>query len=347
MSWQRWLVLIFATTSILGSLAWVSRHEILRIRSDLPPFTHSAGHQFDTMVAMMDDTELFTTVQLPGGEGPFPTVLIRSPYTPLNLILRNTLCGRFVRYGYACVLQDTRGQGLSEGDWDPGINDEINDGRDTLVWLADEPFQDGNIAMVGSSYLAWVQYAMLAADVPPALKTIVPAMYTTDIRSAMYQDGMFRHETYTAWASMMRQANSDFSQGGEQYQRAVRYRPHIDVDQEVFGDPMPWYRDMLTAESPRDHFWFKPDTVAIRQTPEQATIPMLMIGGWYDVFFGPQLEDWNRLATRLNSRYIIGPYTHSGTTGELPTPDSDGGRFQWQQMLPWLEHHLKGKPPTL
>jgi hypothetical protein len=72
-----------------------------------------------------------------------------------------------------------------------------------------------------------------------------------------------------------------------------------------------------------------------------------MIGGWYDVFFGPQFEDWQRLASRDHSRYIIGPYTHSGTTGELDTPGAEGGRFQWRQMLPWLEHHLKGKPLTL
>ena len=25
-------------------------------------------------------------------------------------------------------------------------------------------------------------------------------------------------------------------------------------------------------------------------------------------------------------------------------PNADGGRFQWAEMLPWLEHHLKGQP---
>jgi putative CocE/NonD family hydrolase len=27
-------------------------------------------------------------------------------------------------------------------------------------------------------------------------------------------------------------------------------------------------------------------------------------------------------------------------------PDSGGGTFQWDEMLPWLEHHLKGEPLT-
>ncbi len=317
------------------------------MRSGLPAFTHGTGEEFDTMVAMQDGTRLFTTIQLPDGGGPFPAILVRSPYAQVSLILRDTLCGRFVRYGYACVFQDTRGQGGSEGGWNPGGNNEIEDGRDTLHWLAEQSFQDGNIAMVGSSYLASVQFAALAGGAPDELKTIVPAMYTTDNRGVMYQDGMFRHETYTAWASMMRGSGLSLASAGDEYQQAIRYRPHIDVDQAVFGLPMPWYRQMISAESPRSDYWHRPDTVAVRQVLETTHVPMLMIGGWYDVFFGPQFEDWQRLASQPDSRYIIGPYTHSGTTGDLPTPNSEGGRFQWKQMLPWLEHHLKGKPLTL
>ncbi len=38
------------------------------------------------------------------------------------------------------------------------------------------------------------------------------------------------------------------------------------------------------------------------------------------MFFGPQFDDWQRLATRSESRYIIGPWAHSGSTGEYDTP---------------------------
>jgi putative CocE/NonD family hydrolase len=347
MNWKRGLLLSVIVLMVGGAAAYLSRQELLRMSSGLPAFTHGAGEQFDVMVAVQDGTRLFTTVQLPDGDGPFPAVLVRSPYAQVSLLLRDTLCGRFVRYGYACVFQDTRGQGQSEGGWDPGTNVEIGDGRDTLNWLAKQPFQDGNIAMVGSSYLASVQFAALAGGAPPELKTIVPAMYTTDNRGAMYQDGMFRHETYTAWASMMRGSNASIASAGEEYQQAIRHRPHKEVDTAVFGMPMPWYREMLAAESPLDDHWHGEDTIAVRDVPETTTVPMLMIGGWYDVFFGPQFEDWQRLASQASSRYIIGPYTHSGTTGQLPAPDAEGGRFQWRQMLPWLDHHLKGKPLTL
>jgi uncharacterized protein len=174
-------------------------------------------------------------------------------------------------------------------------------------------------------------------------------MFTADIRTVMYQDGMFRHELYTAWASMMRDSmsTSPNPEDGAQYQEAIRYRPHNKIDTEVFGLSMPWYRDMLTAMSPNSDYWQEDSRVTIREVPENMTIPVLMIGGWYDIFLGPQLEDWQRLATQSTSRFIIGPWTHSGTIGEYPMPDSKGGQFQWAEMLPWLEHHLKSEPLTL
>ncbi len=175
---MKWLRLLFGVIAlVLGvtSLAFLGRHQLMRVYGGLPAFTHGAGDGFDLMVAMDDGVRLYTTVKLPSGEGPFPTVLARSPYAAINWIMRDTLCGRFVRYGYACVYQDTRGQGRSEGEWTPAAN-EIADGRDTLAWLIEQDFQDGNIAMVGPSYLASVQFAALVGGAPPELKTKVTSM---------------------------------------------------------------------------------------------------------------------------------------------------------------------------
>lgn len=347
--WVKWPLLIVGVLVAVGLTTYLARHELTRMTAGLPAFTHRAGKSFDVMVTMDDGVQLYTTVQLPSGEGPFPTILARSPYADVSFLMRNLICGRFVRYGYACVLQDVRGQGNSGGDWDPGVNNEIADGSDTLTWLVEQDFQDGNIAMVGSSYLASVQYSALVEGIPKELKTIIPAMYTTDIRDVVFQDGMFRHETYTAWASMMRESMSNTANpdAGAEYQEAILYRPHNQIDTEVYGVPMPWYQEMITVVSPNNEYWQVENRVNIREMPEKITIPVLMIGGWYDVFFGPQFEDWQRLATQSESRYIIGPWTHSGSTGEYDMPDSGGGTFQWDEMLPWLEHHLKGEPLTL
>lgn len=344
MKWLKRGLYVILGLIVLGCVVFFSRHDLLRMRGDMPSFTDSAGVRFSKMVRMSDGIELYTTVQLPRGEGPFPAVLIRSPYAQVRLLMQDLICGFFVRYGYACVYQDTRGQGRSQGEWDPATS-EISDGAETLQWLAKQDFQDGNFAMVGSSYLASVQYAALAGDVPSELKTIVPAMYATDNRTVMYQDGLFRHETYTAWASLMRGPDSSFDNAGEEYQLATRHRPHSQVDAEVFGLSMPWYKDMLEATAPADPFWQAGDRAKLREVPQNTEIPVLMVGGWYDVFFGPQFEDWQRLATKSSSRYIIGPWVHNGEISDLVTEDVGDGRFYWREMLPWLEHHLKGIGP--
>lgn len=324
--------------------AYLGRHELTRINEELPSFTAAAGETQEERIAMQDGVKLFATVMLPKGEGPFPAVLVRNPYARFSTVMRDTLCGRFVRYGYACVLQDVRGQGESEGEWSPMVN-EVRDGRDTINWLVGQSFQDGNIAMVGPSYLASVQYAVAASGLPEEVKTLVPAVYTTDLSNVLYSNGMFRHETFTAWASMMRGTNSDVDDAGGDYQKAIRYLPHNKVDTDVFGLPMPWYQDMIDIERAQKSFFNNPDSLLIAEVPERIEVPILMVSGWYDVFFGGQMADWKKLATRSNSRFVLGPWTHSGGSGEaFEIENADGGLFQWKEMLSWLEHHLKGKP---
>ncbi len=86
--------------------AYLGRHELTRINEELPSFTAAAGETQEERIAMQDGVKLFATVMLPKGEGPFPAVLVRNPYARFSTAMRDTLCGRFVRYGCACVLQD-------------------------------------------------------------------------------------------------------------------------------------------------------------------------------------------------------------------------------------------------
>ena len=336
------VVLLLAVVSAIG--AYFGRHELTRMQENLPPFTSAAGKTEQVWVEMRDGVRLFSSVALPEGEGPFPTVLIRNPYARFATIMRETVCGRMVRYGYACVLQDVRGQGESEGEWSPMVN-EVRDGKDTINWLVKQSFQDGNIAMVGPSYLASVQYAVAASGLPNEVKTLVPAVYTADLSNILYSNGMFRHETFTAWASMMRDPENEVEDAGGDYQKAIRHLPHFEADTAVFGLSMPWYQDMINIERASKAFFNTSDALSIANVPETINVPILMVSGWYDVFFGGQMADWERLATRSSSRFVLGPWTHAGSTGEaFEIKNAQGGLFQWQEMLPWLAHHLKGQP---
>ena len=328
--------------AVVALLLYAMRYEIARMQEGLPGFTHTLGDEYSEMVEMRDGVSLATSIHLPDGEASFPTVLIRSPYARFEAVLRDQVCGRFVRYGYACVFQDTRGQGDSGGVWDPG-NNEIQDGRDTLDWLVRQDFQDGNIGMMGPSYLTLNQYAAAATGLPSQVKTFVPSVFAADMREALYADGMFRHETFTAWASMNRTSNTVFQGTGDEYQAAIRHFPHEEIDTEIFGIEMPWYQRMIDIEQSEDALYGEKMGRLVSETPERLEVPVLMIGGWYDVFIGPQIKDWNRLSTKSGSRFVLGPWTHAGSTGDaFELENAGGGLFQWREMLDWFGHHLKG-----
>ena len=333
---------VAGSSVVVGSLLYAMRYEIARMQEGLPGFTHTLGNEYSEMVKMHDGVSLATSIHLPDGEGSFPTVLIRSPYARFEAVLRDQVCGRFVRYGYACVFQDTRGQGDSGGVWDPG-NNEIQDGRDTLAWLVRQDFQDGNIGMMGPSYLTLNQYAAAATGLPSQVKTFVPSVFAADMREALYADGMFRHETFTAWASMNRTSNTVFQGTGDEYQAAIRHFPHEEIDTEIFGIEMPWYQRIIDIEQSEDALYGEKMGRLVSETPERLEVPVLMIGGWYDVFIGPQIKDWNRLSTKSGSRFVLGPWTHAGSTGDaFELENAGGGLFQWREMLDWFGHHLKG-----
>ncbi len=76
--------------------------------------------------------------------------------------------------GYAVVLQDLRGRGLSEGTGQYYHTANVNEGRDgydTIEWVAAQPWSDGKIGMVGSSHGGIVQN-VAALERPPHLSAL-------------------------------------------------------------------------------------------------------------------------------------------------------------------------------
>ena len=49
----------------------------------------------------------------------------------------------------------------------------MEDGYDTIEWVASEPWCDGNVGMMGGSYVGLTQLHAAVAD-PPSLKAIAP-----------------------------------------------------------------------------------------------------------------------------------------------------------------------------
>ncbi|HUK32048.1 MAG TPA: CocE/NonD family hydrolase, partial [Candidatus Acidoferrum sp.] len=136
--------------------------------------------QKNVMIPMRDGVPLAVDVYLPGkngavATGKFPTLLERTPYDK-NSLARTP--NYYVTRGYVFIAADVRGRYASEGLWRPN-RDDGNDGYDTAKWIGAQPWSDGGIGTMGTSYDGSTQHAMAIAN-PPFLKTMIPADAMSD-----------------------------------------------------------------------------------------------------------------------------------------------------------------------
>lgn len=278
--------------------------------------TDAAAQELRATVAAPDGTGLATDVYFPffAGLGPWPTVLQRTPYGKSGLA---EICRVLTLAGYACVAQDERGTGDSEGHY-TGYVDERSDGQATVAWIAAQPWCDGGVATFGASALGMTQYAM-APGAPPALTCMVPIVATPDLyHHAIYQGGALRFALASNW--LRRQGADDV------YQELLRHR--------LWGP-----------------FW---EAWAVMPRLAEIGVPALHIGGWYDIFSQGTLDAFARLqreggpGARGAQKLIMGPWTHAGVgqaaAGELVYP----GNAVLADDLPglleaWFERWLEGR----
>ena len=139
--------------------------------------TYEIVEQRDVMIAMRDGVELATNLYFPGRDGApaagrFPAVVRRTPYGKDCTMQRGMFWRRLTPAGYVVVVQDVRGRYGSGGRWTP-LRDDGADGADLLAWIAAQPWSNGKVGTVGTSYDGGTQHA-LALHGAPALAAMIP-----------------------------------------------------------------------------------------------------------------------------------------------------------------------------
>jgi uncharacterized protein len=98
--------------------------------------------------------------------------------------------------GFTVVNADARGCGHSDGTGKLLSRQEAEDTHDLVQWIAGQPWCDGNVVMLGVSYLAISQYAVAALQ-PPALRAICPWEGFTDAYRDLTFPGGVRENGFT------------------------------------------------------------------------------------------------------------------------------------------------------
>src|SRR5436305_298375 len=106
--------------------------------------------RYNVMVAARDGVELASDLYFPEEDGPHPAVVTRTPYNKNSPLISKVIDPLNAR-GYAVVVQDVRGRGDSDGEFTPYVN-EGQDAYDTIEWIAEQDWSDGNVCIMGGSY---------------------------------------------------------------------------------------------------------------------------------------------------------------------------------------------------
>lgn len=291
----------------------------IRVVSGVPvgatsPAQYSMRYQYDLLTPMRDGVRLAMDLVRPDADGAFPVILIRTPYNKVGVRGRNTLIPELVRRGYIVAIQDCRGRFNSDGEFDP-YRQEHRDGFDTVEWLAAQSWCDGNVGMIGGSYVGQTQW-FAASQAPRALKAIVP--------HSSPPGHPFLNEPFYGGAMIMGVPEWMFAMGRRVEQipnlQDIYTQPHEYLEElpiaridERIGASSAWFDEWL-AHPTYDAYW---QSHGYEQYWPRMTVPALNITGWWDMnfpgaprnFIGMR-EHGATTQAREGQRLVIGPWPH-------------------------------------
>ena len=216
--------------------------------------------------------------------------------------------GWFAGHGYAGVRVDIRGTGNSGGIIEDEYSEQEQlDGLEVIAWLAAQPWCDGQVGIVGTSWSGF-NGLQLAARTPPALRAVV-SFYASDDRYAddvHYRGGLVIPMDMAQWANCMLSWNalppdprSPAPPGASSGASASSGRPI---------SSSAWLGHQL-----RDDYWRHGSAC---EGYAGIRCPVMAVGGWTDGYTDAVL----RLLEHLDvpRRGLIGPWGHNDPVHGVP-----------------------------
>jgi uncharacterized protein len=285
----------------------------------------------DVAVPLPDGVTLLADHYSPQTDRPCPTILVRSPYGRRGFIGAITALP-YAERGYQVLVQSVRGTAGSGGEFAFARNEHA-DGLATIEWIKRQPWYNGQLAMLGPSYLGFAQWSV-AADAGDDLKALVPSVTTSDFHHFRSQGGSMTLENMLDWSTMMtEQAATSFQLGlgsiqamrrrGRNLETAYRSLPLDQADRVVINKPSPLYQEWFAH--PTDDGYWRP--IIYSDRVGEVTAPIALQAGWFDLFLGWQLQDYQRLrAAGRSPTLLIGPWYHTHM-GSIPVMTRDALNF--------------------
>jgi uncharacterized protein len=324
------------------------------------PLYTSVVRQSDVMVKARDGVAFATDIYRPArGNTPvsekLPALLHRTPYdkdAPATVSIAEQLA----KGGYVVLVQDMRGRHHSQGEFSKYDAHDAADGYDAVEWASQLPYCNGKVGMYGTSYAAHSQ-ADAAKLHPPHLSTLVLNMggMSNAWDHSVRNDGAFElgRQLSWAWEQIIEDSKDPVVRARLQQEKITDWYTALPLRKGL--SPLAsapnyeaYYFDEAT-HADDGAYW---QTIAMNWEnyyAQTSDIPMLHIGGWYDIYLRGTIENWREL-TKLKTnpeRLLIGPWTHHGDD-QTYAGDVDFGPtaaltdFDVDFHLQWFDFYLKG-----
>lgn len=296
---------------------------------------HSEDRYYDIepmSITVHDGTILRGHAYLPqDAERPLAPVLNFSPYWntsnrgPSNDPSENSFIHEFLQDGFAVVVINIRGTGISDGCLQFGGPLDFADAHDVVEAVAAQVWSNGKVGMWGHSYDAWSQYLAIAGD-PPSLEAIAPHSGVIDLWSLLTRTGAplvgLGPTTRIAWDGLT-------SIG------ALPPQPdHVDCPNRTHD----WFVNANLAVNADKTPYF-----AERNYEEQlanSDVPMFVANGLLPFLEGHimQIEGLYDLRPPQTTRMLLGQWAHA------PPPHTEN---YFDKVRNWFDHYLRGGPRAL
>ncbi len=297
-----------------------------------------------------DGVRLDADIYRPDTSEKLPVLLMRQPY---GRAIASTVVyahpSWYAACGYIVVIQDVRGRGTSEGEFQL-FTREVEDGLEAVNWAAQLPGSTGNVGMYGFSYQGMTQLYAAAAK-PTALKVICPAMIAWDLHSDWaYEGGAFCLQANLGWAIQLAAESARLRKDETTFQQLYAASRNLPLSDEIPASP-----DILRYLAPESfyHVWLKRphsdeywQQLSPKHLLQDVDLPMLHVGGWFDPYLRGTLNLYKHMAahSQLPQHLIVGPWAHLPWGRKLGVKDYGKEAVSRVDRLQvrWFDRFLKG-----
>lgn len=287
------------------------------------------------MIPTRDGTRLAADLYMPHGEpatrgwDKFSVVMEYIPYRKDEVAPGARFYYGLAQQGYVVARVDIRGTGGSEGvNTDEYVLQEQLDGYDAIEWLAQQPWCDGRVNMMGISYGGFSSL-QVASHNPPHLTSIIPVDFTDDryTDDCHYRGGLMRlYYDPGLYGNMM-----------------IAYNAMPSYPEWSGGDWARVWEHHLEHNEPYLLKWFNHQTDgpywrhgSVRDIPDNIKCAVFLIGGWADGYPNPPLRLFQAL--KVPKKILVGPWNHSMPDTAIPGPRID----YLHEVVRWLDYWCKG-----